>query len=422
MEKSSFRNIVGAISCGEPATIRFFGRITEQSANRFNEEFDYLESTVRPSLIRVLINSEGGSVLHGMSVYATIQNSSVPTECINEGMAASMGSVLWAAGNRSLMRDYSILMIHNPFVPEADEAQASDMVLAFTKQIRTIYRKRFGLSEHHIEAIMKGETGKDGTYFDATTAVEAGIISPDRILPTSRQLCDKVRNELSGLKDYGAIQDMMTRISAELTGLEEANKHLEPTAPILKRNQKNDEHMSEQISPEYSAVVASLGMKGNFEMKDVMSRISALVSVEARLKEVEKNLSDAQTVIAGKETAMKNLQTNVNELTASLKAYQDKEVQEKRARYKTMVEKAEAAGKIDKADVPKWLEMAEANPDLTESILDSIPVREKITTEIASDPANVLAATATLKSEEQKLAEKVNAVVGSNFEFKRLKP
>ena len=36
------------------------------------------------------INSEGGSVLHGMTVYAAIQNASVPTECVIEGMAASM--------------------------------------------------------------------------------------------------------------------------------------------------------------------------------------------------------------------------------------------------------------------------------------------------------------------------------------------
>ena len=52
--------------------------------------------------------------------------------CINEGMAASMGSVLWAAGERSLMRDYAILMIHNPFLLSAEDERANDMVTAFT--------------------------------------------------------------------------------------------------------------------------------------------------------------------------------------------------------------------------------------------------------------------------------------------------
>ena len=178
-----FSHIVGELRQGEPATIRFYGKITEESTARFNGEFDWLESQ-HPSLIRVLINCEGGSVLHGMSSYATIQNSSVPTECINEGMAASMGSVVWAAGGRSLMRDYAILMIHNPFLP-SDDGEANEMVLAFTKQIKTIYRKRFGLSEKHIEAIMAGEAGKDGTFFDADTAVKAGIIPRDNILSTT---------------------------------------------------------------------------------------------------------------------------------------------------------------------------------------------------------------------------------------------
>ena len=115
MDISQLKLIVGEAKEGEVATIRLFGRISEEVTSQFNAEFDFLESCVCPKLIRVLINSEGGSVLYGMSTYSTIQNSSVPTECIIEGMAASMGSVIWAAGTKSLMRDYSILMIHNPF-------------------------------------------------------------------------------------------------------------------------------------------------------------------------------------------------------------------------------------------------------------------------------------------------------------------
>ncbi|MCS2956906.1 Clp protease ClpP [Bacteroides salyersiae] len=160
MEIKDFKNIVGEAKEGEVATIRFFGLITEDMTNQFNREFDYLETCVRPKLIKILINSEGGSVLHGMTSYSTIQNSKIPTECIIEGMAASMASIIWAAGDRSVMRDYSILMIHNPFLPSNPDASSSDLVLAFIKQIKTIYRKRFGLKVEHIESIMKGESWK----------------------------------------------------------------------------------------------------------------------------------------------------------------------------------------------------------------------------------------------------------------------
>lgn len=185
MNINDLQLVTGEVKPGEVALIRFFGKVTAESTARFNEEFEYLETVIRPSLIRVLINSEGGSVLHGMTTYATIQNSTIDTEYVIEGMAASMGSVLWAAGKRSLMRDYSILMIHNPFLPSAEEGEASELVKAFTRQIETIYRKRFSLTAGQVQSIMAGEAGKDGTYFDAALAVSAGIIPEKNILHTS---------------------------------------------------------------------------------------------------------------------------------------------------------------------------------------------------------------------------------------------
>lgn len=147
MTINDLKYVVGEVKTGDIATIRFSGKVTEESTAQFNREFEFLENVICPRLIRVLINSEGGSVLYGMSTYSTIQNSTVETECVIEGMAASMASIIWAAGTRSLMRDYSILMIHNPFLPSADNSEPSDLVKAFTYQVEMIYRKRFGLKK-----------------------------------------------------------------------------------------------------------------------------------------------------------------------------------------------------------------------------------------------------------------------------------
>ena len=415
-----FSHIVGELRQGEPATIRFYGKITEETATRFNGEFDWLESQ-RPSLIRVLINCEGGSVLHGMSSYATIQNSSVPTECINEGMAASMGSVVWAAGGRSLMRDYAILMIHNPFLP-SDDGEANEMVLAFTKQIKTIYRKRFGLSEKHIEAIMAGEAGKDGTFFDAESAVKAGIIPADNILPTTLQLRDKVRVELSGLENMADIRTMMGRISAEAQTLDSENKPSDKTLPTLNQTHSNDNKMSTEnkTSAEYSAVAATLGMKEDCQPRDVMARISELIATEGKFKDKEKELSDAQTVIAGKDATIKNLQKELGEATANLSTFQTKEKEEKAAKIEAMIEAAITTGKIDRESKADWVAMAEANLSLAENTLASIPVREQISKEIAGDKENVKAAADASKTADDKMAAKVAEVVGEKFEFKRI--
>lgn len=411
MNINDLQLVTGEARPGEAASIRFFGKVTARSTARFNEEFEYLETVIRPSLIRVLINSEGGSVLHGMTTYATIQNSTIDTECVIEGMAASMGSVLWAAGKRSLMRDYSILMIHNPFLPSAEEGEASELVKAFTRQIETIYRKRFSLTAEQVQSIMAGETGKDGTYFDASLAVSAGIIPEKNILHTSPQLCEKVKNSISGLEDAGDIQNVMSKITAE------AGNHPTPAQQNINLNTMNEERT---IPFELGAVAASLGIKDKFEVTDVMSRISALMNVEASLTEANRKLTDAQTVIAGKDASIGNLQKDLAETVAKLSVFEKKEADEKKARIDKLVEDAVTAGKIEKENKEQWVEMAGSNYELAEKTLASIPAREKITHEIATDPDNVQAAKTAARTAEEKMAEKVNAVVGESFEFKKM--
>lgn len=70
------------------------------------KEFDYLENEVRPSCIRILINSEGGSVLYGMLIYSTIHNFKIDTECIIESIVSQAASE-WQ--NRPLESLYMIV-------------------------------------------------------------------------------------------------------------------------------------------------------------------------------------------------------------------------------------------------------------------------------------------------------------------------
>ena len=413
MDINTLEYVVGEAKTGEPAVIRFFGRVTEETTSRFNDEFDFLENIVRPSCIRVLINSEGGSVLYGMSTYSTIANSKVDTECVIEGVAASMASIIWAAGKRSLMRDYAILMIHNPMLPGDDtDDGVSDMVRAFTRQIETIYRKRFGLKAEHVRAIMDGEAGKDGTYFDAQAAVKAGIIPAENVIRTSKQLCKKVHDEIAAMTDTASIQELMNRVAA-------GNKLFDAAVPTLNQTENDMANENKTQGFEYGAIAASLGMKDK-EVKDVMARISELAALEPKYKELEKSLSDAQTVIAGKEAAIQNLQKDLSEATSQLSDYRKKEKEEQASRIETLVENAITEGKIDREAKAQWVEMATSNFTLAESTLSSIPAREKISRAIATDPGNVQAAAEAASTAEQLMAEKVTEVVGKNFEFRKL--
>ena len=79
---------------------------------------------------------------------------------------------------------------------------------------------------------------------------------------------------------------MMESISAEAEGCKPSGTE----EPTLNRTTQKHITMSNEskTSPEYSAVTATLGLKDDCQPKDVMARISELISIEARFREKEK--------------------------------------------------------------------------------------------------------------------------------------
>lgn len=64
--------------------------------------------------ICVLINSEGGEVETGMSIYDAMLSVKIPVDTYVTGRAASMGGVLLQAGRKRYMAEYAQMMLHNP--------------------------------------------------------------------------------------------------------------------------------------------------------------------------------------------------------------------------------------------------------------------------------------------------------------------
>ena len=97
-----------------------------------------------------------------------------------------------------------------------------------------------------------------------------------------------------------------------------------------------------------------------------------------------------------------------------------KEAEAKASAIQNFLQKAVDEGKIEADAVPGWKEMAATNFQLVQDTIGSIPAREKISEQIATDPDNANAAADALKSAGQKMAEQVEAVVGKDFAFKKL--
>ena len=419
MDVNNLKYVVGKAETNQPAIIRFFGSVDSFSTDCFNEEFLWLQDYVKPSKIVVLINSDGGSVMYGMSTFSIIQSCPIEVDCIIEGIAASMGSVIWAAGDHLYMHDYSILMIHNPFVYDNDneDANIKNMVNAFRKQIETIYVKRFGLSKDKVRAIMDGEGDADGTYLSAKEAVDAGILPATNIIKTSKQVVEKVKSQIEGVKSVASICDIMNSALKEV----DENKLLSEVVSIRTQNNQNfnpvvtgqeQNTMKENENVQFNAVTAQLGLEAETSLQSVSARITQLINAESELKNVKNELGEMKIKFKGKETEVANLQKNLSDVEGQLKAYKDAEEGARNASIDAMVEDAIKAGKIDAGSKEDWVGMAKANLDMVKKTLDSIPGRDNIVDEIAKDPENKNDAEEAMKDVNAKLAEKVKAVVG----------
>jgi ATP-dependent Clp protease protease subunit len=157
------------------------GPIEDHMANLIVAQLLFLESENPDKDISLYINSPGGSVSAGLSIYDTMQfiKPDVSTMCI--GQAASMGAVLLAGGEKG--KRYSLphsrMMIHQPLA--GFQGQASDIDIHAREVLSTRERLNKILSRHTGQTIEKIQQDTDRDNFMGGEAATAyGLI--DKVL------------------------------------------------------------------------------------------------------------------------------------------------------------------------------------------------------------------------------------------------
>lgn len=157
------------------------GPVNDMSANLVVAQLLFLEAENPDKDISLYINSPGGSVTAGMSIYDTMQfiKPDVSTLCI--GQAASMGAFLLAAGAKG--KRYSLpnsrVMIHQP--SGGFSGQSSDIEI-HAKEILYLRAKLNDILAHHTgktAAEIDRDTERDN-FMSAEQSVEYGMI--DKVL------------------------------------------------------------------------------------------------------------------------------------------------------------------------------------------------------------------------------------------------
>lgn len=142
------------------------------------KQFLYLESEAPGEEIVFCINSPGGDVTSGLAVYDLLRMLQSPVRTVCIGTAASMGSLLFLAGDKREMLPHARIMIHDPSYSKADFSHMKpgeiEKELDDLKKCRdtlcTVIAERTG---HSFEEIC--EKTKSDTYFSAEEAIGYGL-------------------------------------------------------------------------------------------------------------------------------------------------------------------------------------------------------------------------------------------------------
>lgn len=153
------------------------GPVEDTVANLIIAQMLFLEAEDPEKDIQFYINSPGGVVTAGMAIYDTMQHVRPPVATICIGQAASMASLLLAAGakGKRFSLPYSRILIHQPM--GGVQGQASDIEIHAKEILRMRGFLNEILSKHTGQPLEKISLDTERDYFmSALEAKEYGII------------------------------------------------------------------------------------------------------------------------------------------------------------------------------------------------------------------------------------------------------
>lgn len=154
------------------------GEINDSVANIVVSELLYLDN-INHEDIYLYINSPGGSITSGMSIYDTMNFVSSKVITIGLGMCASMAAFLLSSGNTRLALPNTEIMIHQPI--GGAQGQATDIKIAAERIIKLKEKLNKILAKNTKQDIKKiAEDTERDNFLSADEALEYGLI--DKII------------------------------------------------------------------------------------------------------------------------------------------------------------------------------------------------------------------------------------------------
>lgn len=298
----------------------------------FAKELDRLAEQY--DTIHVRINSPGGEIHHGAAIVNAILSCKAEVHTWNDGLAASMAAVIWAAGKKRHMAKNALLMFHsglwvcvgNP----ADMRECADTLDKFNDAMIQGMSASLDMTEEEIRAAWFADY-KDH-WLSHADATEAGLINATteyQIIddnPASAALDGMTYRQLVAhfqKTQHPEAATMLDRIKSAFTAAFHSFTHTAPAAPSAAADPQNTLDMN---FDEFKTAIAD----GTLNTADVQAHLASLANPPAADAPETPADTDEATAAAMAEmradldaalAANANMQTQMAALAAQVEAY-----------------------------------------------------------------------------------------------------
>jgi ATP-dependent protease ClpP protease subunit/predicted RNA-binding Zn-ribbon protein involved in translation (DUF1610 family) len=132
-------------------------------------------SAIKASQIDLHINSPGGNVFDGNTIYNLLKQHPAKVTTYIDGLAASIASVIALAGDHIIMAENGMFMIHKPLAMTIGDEDVHEETAQALRKIKgtivRVYKSRTGKSDEEIEGLLKPPS-----WLDSDQALELGFV------------------------------------------------------------------------------------------------------------------------------------------------------------------------------------------------------------------------------------------------------
>lgn len=266
--------------------------------------------------LTVSLNSGGGDVFAGVSMYNALRGYDGTVIVRVDGLAASIASIIAMAGDKIIMSPGSMMMIHKPWTlavgNSAELDKVKDVLNSIEQSMLPIYTARTGKSEEEISALLESET-----WMTAEQAVEMGFA--DELVEAKEKVSysDSIKNLVNGQFAYSmkATEDSMKALVEKIKAEEEEVEVTDvpdTTETVDEVIATEDTETEGEIEPETEAIVEETETVVEAEITEPEIKDTAVKDIQ--MSEVE---TQAQTQVLEPQAQA----PVVKAPKASLKAY-----------------------------------------------------------------------------------------------------